>query len=154
MDVKMELVRIGTVRRKGGRVTVEIDPAFRDGLEGLEEFSHCHVLWWAHEDFGMGDTRKILGGDLPYAPGHRAGVFACRGPFRPNPIAMTVCPIRAVDRAAGTVEVAAIDAMDGTPVVDMKAYYGTCDRVRESREPSWLPPWGSWVPEKGIGLEE
>lgn len=148
----MELVRIGAVRRRDGRTFVEIEPAFREGLEGLEEFSHCHVLWWVHEELGF-DARKVLSGDLPYAPGHRAGVFACRGPFRPNLIAMTVCPILAVDREAGIVEVADIDALGGSPVVDMKAYYGCCDRVREPRVPAWLPDWGSWVPDRGIGLE-
>jgi tRNA-Thr(GGU) m(6)t(6)A37 methyltransferase TsaA len=153
MSGSMELVRIGTVRRKDGRAWVEIEPGFREGLEGLEEFSHCHVLWWVHENFGF-DARNVLSGELPYAPGHRAGVFACRGPFRPNPIAMTVCPIRAVDREAGTVEVADIDAFDGSPVVDVKAYYGCCDRVNEPRVPAWLPDWGAWVPDQGIGLED
>jgi tRNA-Thr(GGU) m(6)t(6)A37 methyltransferase TsaA len=150
MDATMSLARIGTVRRAEGKAWIEIDPPYRAGLEGLEEFSHCHVLWWAHEDFGF-DARSILGGELPYAPGHRAGVFACRGPFRPNPIALTVCPITGVDREAGRVQVADIDAFDGSPVVDIKSYYRSCDRVRDPREPSWLPDWGSWLPDNGLG---
>jgi tRNA-Thr(GGU) m(6)t(6)A37 methyltransferase TsaA len=145
----MDLVKIGTVRRAKDRVTIEIEPAYREGLEGLEEFSHCHVLWWANADFGF-DKRKVLSGELPYAPGHSAGVFACRGPFRPNLVSMTVCPILAVDRAAGRLEVANIDAMEGTPVIDIKAYYGSCDRVQKPRQPSWLHAWGEWVPEKGF----
>lgn len=152
MEEKMDLVRVGTVRRRKDGVYVEIEPRFRDGLEGLSDFSHCHVLWWAHADFGF-DKRSVLGGELPYAPGHRAGVFACRGPFRPNLISMTVCPIVSVDREAGRIGISDIDAVDGTPVIDIKAYYGVCDRVKTTREPSWLPPWGEWVPEKGIGLE-
>ncbi len=58
-------------------------------------------------------------------------VFAYRGPFRPNPIAMTVCPVRSVDRRAGIVDVADIDALEGTPVVDVKGSDGCSDRVRE-----------------------
>jgi tRNA (Thr-GGU) A37 N-methylase len=153
MDEKMELVRIGTIRRSAEGVFVEVEAPFRQGLEGLEEFSHCHVLWWAHADFGF-DKRKVLGGELPYAPGHKAGVFACRGPFRPNLVSMTVCPITSVDRASGRIGVADIDAFDGTPVIDIKSYYGVCDRVKEPRQPEWLPNWGEWVPEKGLGLEQ
>ena len=153
MGEKMDLVRIGTIRRAKDGVFVEIDPAYREGLDGLEEFSHCHVLWWANADFGF-DKRKVLGGELPYAPGHSAGVFACRGPFRPNRVSMTVCPIKSVDRASGRVEVAGIDAMDGTPVIDVKAYFASCDRVKKPRQPSWLPDWGEWVPEQGFGLDQ
>lgn len=154
MEEKMELRRIGTVRRSNGRAVVEIVPAYRAALAGLEEFSHCHVLWWAGSDFGMGfDTRSVLEGELPYAPGRRSGVFANRSPFRPNLVAMTVCPIRKVDAETGILEPEAIDALDGTAVLDVKPYYGCTDRVKSPRTPSWLPDWGEWVPEEGIDLE-
>jgi tRNA (Thr-GGU) A37 N-methylase len=58
-----------------------------------------------------------------------------------------------VDREKGVLEIDNIDAFDDTVVVDIKAYYGCTDRVRECRTPSWLPDWGEWVPEGGIGLE-
>jgi tRNA (Thr-GGU) A37 N-methylase len=153
MDEQMTLARIGTIRREKKEVFVEIELVYREGLEGLEEFSHCHVLWWAHADFGF-DKRKVLSGELPYAPGHTARVFACRGPFRPNLVSMTMCPIRSVDKVTGRIRVADIDAMDGTPVIDVKAYYGVCDRERSPRQPAWLPAWGDWVPEDGIGLDQ
>jgi tRNA-Thr(GGU) m(6)t(6)A37 methyltransferase TsaA len=153
MKEDMRLAQIGTVRREKDGVFVEIDPKYREGLAGLEEFSHCHVLWWANADFGF-DKRKVLTAELPYAPGRRAGVFACRSPFRPNLVMTTVCPIKAVDAAAGVVSVADIDAMDGSPVIDLKTYYKDCDRVRDPRQPAWLPDWGDWVPSKGIGLEQ
>ncbi len=155
MDDRMVLRRIGIVCQQGGHATIRVDSAYRAALQGLDEFSHCHVLWWAGSDFGLGfDTRSVLHAELPYAPGRSSGVFANRGPFRPNPIGLTVCPIRRVDMASGTLEVAAIDALDGTVVVDVKAYYGCCDRVRSPRTPSWLPPWGEWVPDDGIRLED
>ena len=154
MEDRMELRRIGTVKRTDKGTVVEIDAPYRAGLSGLDEFSHCHVLWWSGSDFGMGfDTRSVIEGDLPYAPGRRSGVFANRSPFRPNLIAMTVCPIKRVDAVAGILEPAAIDALDGTAVLDVKPYYGCVDRVKAPRTPSWLPPWGEWVPESGIDLE-
>jgi tRNA (Thr-GGU) A37 N-methylase len=154
MDGKMELVRIGIVVRDRKNIRIEIDPPYREALEGLEEFSHCHVIWWSGSDFGMGfDTRRVLKGELPYAQGHSSGVFANRSPFRPNLLAMTVCPIRRADAGAGILELTDIDALDGTVVLDIKPYYGCCDRVRELRTPSWLPPWGDWIPDGGLGLE-
>lgn len=151
----MCLVEIGKVQRKGGRTFVAIGAPYRQGLDGLAEFSHCHVLWWAGSDFGMGfDTRTVLHGELPYAPGHSSGVFANRSPFRPNLVAMTVCPVLSVDVEGGLVEVAAIDALDDTVVLDIKPYYGCCDRVASPRIPSWLPDWGDSLPTGGMDLEE
>ena len=152
---EMILKRVGTVRQLGDKAVIDIDESYKPALRGLDEFSHCHVLWWSGSDFGMGfDTRSVLDGELPYAPGRSAGVFANRSPFRPNLIAMTVCPVLRVDQAAGALEVAAIDALDGTAVLDVKPYYGCCDRVREPRTPSWLPDWGEWIPDGGIGLDD
>jgi tRNA (Thr-GGU) A37 N-methylase len=45
------------------------------------------------------------------------------------------------------VEVAGLDAREGTPVIDLKAYFPVCDRVRQARTPVWLPEWPQWVPE-------
>ena len=154
MEKGMTLVRVGQIAREDGKTQVKIDEPYRAALAGLEEFSHCHVLWWAGSDFGMGfDTRAVLEGELPYAPGRSSGVFANRSPFRPNLIAMTVCPIALVDRDQGVIQVEDIDALDGTVVLDVKPYYGCCDRVREPKTPAWLPDWGEWIPDGGMGLE-
>lgn len=155
MAKNMELVEVGRIERRGGRTLVVLEERYREALAGLEEFSHCHVLWWAGSDFGMGfDTRTVLSGDLPYAPGRRSGVFACRGPFRPNLIAMTVCPLVSVDIETGEVAVADIDALDGTVVLDIKPYYPSVDRVKSARVPAWLPDWGEWTPAGGFGLDQ
>ena len=154
MENAMELREIGRVERRDGRTFIIVGDRYREALEGLQEFSHCHVLWWSGHDFGMGfDTRTVLTGELPYAPGRSSGVFACRSPFRPNLIAMTVCPLRGVDAKSGKVEVSNIDALDGTVVLDIKPYYPSVDRVRSARVPDWLPEWGDWVPEEGFDLE-
>ncbi len=49
--------------------------------------------------------------------------------------------------------IADIDAYDGTPLVDLKAYFPVCDRVQEARIPEWLAGWPEWMPEEGLGLE-
>jgi tRNA-Thr(GGU) m(6)t(6)A37 methyltransferase TsaA len=144
---------VGRVQRSNGRVLLEIDGPVRPALLGLGGFSHVIVLW-SFDRFASDEDRATLQVDLPYAPGHRAGVFACRSPRRPNPIGLTVCPIVAVDEDAGLVEVAAIDAFDGTSILDLKAYFPVSDRVREARLPDFLVGWPDWLPPMGLELME
>jgi tRNA-Thr(GGU) m(6)t(6)A37 methyltransferase TsaA len=144
---------VGRVRRSNGRVLLEIEEPFRPALLGLGGFSHVIVLW-SFDRFASDEDRGTLQVDLPYAPDHRAGVFACRSPRRPNPIGLTVCPIVTVDEQAGLVEVTAIDAFDGTGILDLKAYFPVSDRVREARLPDFLTGWPDWLPPMGLGLTE
>ena len=64
------------------------------------------------------------------------------------------CRAVTVDEENGIIRVADIDAYDGTPIVDLKAYFPVCDRVKEAKIPEWLSNWPDWMPEQGIGLEE
>jgi tRNA (Thr-GGU) A37 N-methylase len=91
--------------------------------------------------------------ELPYAPGTTAGVFACRPEYRPNPIAMTVCKVLAVDEGQGMVTLAKIDAFDGSPVLDLKGYIPVCDRVQKVCVPHWYDGWPEWMPNEGLGLD-
>ncbi len=142
---------IGRIRREDDGVVLEIDAPFRPALTDLAHFSHVMVFWWAGE-FDNEEDRARLFIKPPYAPDREIGVFATRSPFRPNPIAMTTCPILAIDQEAGRVRVGEIDAFDGTQIVDLKAYLPICDRVQEPRTPLWLDNWPAWLPEAGMRL--
>jgi tRNA-Thr(GGU) m(6)t(6)A37 methyltransferase TsaA len=144
---------IGRVRRKGAEVVLQIEPRFRPGLEDLDQFSHVMVFWWADE-FDNEWDRARLHIKPPYAPDRAIGVFATRSPFRPNPIAMTTCPILDVDTDAGRLTVGDIDAFDGTKVIDLKAYLPICDRVKAPQLPSWFADWPTWMPETGTRLQD
>jgi tRNA (Thr-GGU) A37 N-methylase len=109
------------------------------------------VFWWA-DAFDNGEDRAMLHIKPPYAPDRSIGVFATRSPFRPNPIAMTTCPLVSVDEEEGLVVISDIDAFDGTPIIDLKAYLPICDRVRDPRVPEWLADWPEWAPEAGTPL--
>ncbi len=143
---------IGIVRRKD-RLVIEIDKPFRPAMKALGKFSHVIVLWWAH-GLDTDEYRQMLQTDPPYAPGHLCGVFATRAPYRPNPIGMSICPIVSVDEENGVVVVTDIDTVDETPVLDLKAYFPVCDRVKSAQIPDWLSDWPEWMPEDGIPLEE
>ena len=146
-------VPIGRISRQGDEVKIIIEERFRPALKQLEHFNHVMVFWWANH-FDTDEAREMLRTIPPYAPDHESGVFATRSPYRPNPIMMTTCEMLEVDDVGGMVKIAEIDAFDGTAVVDLKAYFPVCDRVKEPTIPAWLSDWPEWMPEGGIGLEE
>lgn len=147
-----EMHPIGYVRGGGeGSGSLEILEPFRPALKQLDQFSHVIVVWWADRN-DTPEARSLLQCNPPYAEDKCTGVFACRAEYRPNPVALTVCQILSVDEATGRVELPYIDADDGTPIVDLKAYFPICDRVRDAHIPEWLSGWPEWV-EDGYKLE-
>jgi tRNA-Thr(GGU) m(6)t(6)A37 methyltransferase TsaA len=94
---------------------LEIDPEFVSGLRGVQEGQYVLVLTWLHEA-----ERTVL---EVHPRGDRnvplAGVFATRSPDRPNPIGLHRVKIRAIDYA-GRLKVGPLEAIDGTPVLDIK----------------------------------
>jgi tRNA-Thr(GGU) m(6)t(6)A37 methyltransferase TsaA len=142
---------IGYVRRSENDILLEVLEAFRPALRQLDHFSHVMVFWWA-DRHDNSESRSTLQTEPPYASDKLTGVFATRAEYRPNPIAMTTCRLLKVDEERGIVRIVNIDAYDGTPVVDLKAYFPVCDRVKEATIPEWLSDWPQWMPEEGIGL--
>jgi tRNA-Thr(GGU) m(6)t(6)A37 methyltransferase TsaA len=110
-----------------------IDPEWEAGLEGLEDFSHIIVLFW----FDRINEEEVL---LKVHPMHRedlqvTGLFATRTPNRPNPIGETVVPM--IERKGNVLKVKGLDALDGTPILDIKPYLRSGDLVPDASEPSW-----------------
>ena len=139
-----ELNPIGYVDQSDGVFQLKIHEAFRPALKQLDRFTHAHVLWWA-DRHDNADDRSVMQAELPYAPGEVAGVYACRAEYRPNPIAMTICFLVDVDEASGVVDVAWIDAFDGTPILDIKPYIPVSDRIRDVGVAPWLEDWPEWM---------
>ena len=73
------------------------------------------------------------------------GVFATRSPVRPNPVAITPVQVLRVDPMTGTVDIPFIDAEDKTPIIDLKPYSPSLDRVREANTPPWCAHWPQWA---------
>lgn len=145
------MLPIGFIRRSEQGIWLEILEPYRPALKQLDHFSHVMVFWWAHKHDNE-QSRAILQTEPPYALGKVTGVFATRAEYRPNPIAMTTCKLLSLDEEGGILRIAEIDAIDGTPIVDLKAYFPVCDRVREARIPDWLSDWPEWMPDEGLGL--
>ena len=115
-------------RERGGHATIELDPPWRPGLGGLEAGSHVVVLYW------MDRARRDLVVQTPKHTDGPRGVFSLRSPIRPNPIALAVVKVLALDIAAGMIEIDAIDCLDGTPVLDIKPFIPGVD-VAPGTEP-------------------
>ena len=113
------LVPIGRVVHTADGPLMEIEPAYRDGLVGLDAFRWIVVHWFAHRAERASATPLVLPAPYRGAP-DRLGVFATRSPLRPNPLCMTVAALAGVDVAAGTIRLGWIDCDGGTPILDIK----------------------------------
>jgi tRNA-Thr(GGU) m(6)t(6)A37 methyltransferase TsaA len=127
---------IGVVNKQGTTSYLEIYPEHAPGLKGLEDFSHLWVFYWFHDN-DTPEQRQTLQVHPRRDPANPlTGVFACRAPERPNLIGFTACRILKV--SGNIVEVADLDARDGTPILDLKPYIPSGDAIPEARTPDWL----------------
>jgi tRNA (adenine37-N6)-methyltransferase len=135
---------IGKVSIEKGRYYLDIDKAVFPAVSGLDEYGHIMVVWWFNL-YDNEETRKYLVMDKPYTNGpEKIGVLATRGPVRPNPIAVTVCNLVAMDQSNQRIEVAYLDAENDTPILDLKPYHPSSDRVRDIKMPEWCCHWPNW----------
>lgn len=107
-----------------------IDDEYSDCLDGVEEFSHVLVMYWSHlaEDDGRTVTTVHPAGrkDMPVV-----GVFATRSPVRPNPVCVTT--VEVLGRNGNVLTVKGLDAVDGSPVIDIKPHLPHYDAPGEVR---------------------
>lgn len=104
--------------------TVEIDPRWSRGLQGLETTSHVLLLYW------MDQARRDLVVQAPRHYAEQRGTFALRSPARPNPIALSV--VRLIGIEGNKLSVVGVDCLDNTPLLDLKPYFASTDSVPEA----------------------
>ena len=143
--MKIELESVACVR--GGRsediddewgnvkAVIEIDGRFPpDAIAGLESFSHLVVVYYFHRvasgavEFGARHPREN-----PAWP--KVGIFSQRGKSRPNQLGVSTCRIFGVEGLR--VHVQGLDAINGTPVLDLKPYMTGFEPRGTVREPEW-----------------
>lgn len=135
------LVTIGKTFANENGFGIEIEPEYQKALEGLEGFSYIQVIWWFTEADNQ-DARNKLTEEKPYknAP-DVLGIFATRSPERPNPLAISTVCVAGIDLENGIIYLEWIDAFDGTPVLDIKPYTPSVDRVETPVVPTWCSHW-------------
>jgi len=113
---------------------IEIDKKWTELLDGIEEFSHIIILFWMHAVPDGPRPKKVHPRgrtDLPLI-----GLLATRAPQRPNPIGITI--VKLLKRSGNTLTVQGLDAIDGTPVVDIKSYMIPNIARKDIRMPEWV----------------
>lgn len=130
-------------RREGGESlesTIIVQDRWAGALDGLEGFSHIFVIYWMHlvSDEPRETTTHVHPRGDAQIP--LQGVFATRSPVRPNPIGLSVVPL--IERRGNVLRVRGLDAMDGTPVLDLKPYLAHYEDVPGATIPDWLERHG------------
>jgi len=143
--MEMNLTPIGFVKnnvtepKRGDweAVTSEIiiNEDLKQGLSRIDEFSHIIVIYWMHKlppsQRSVIEVHPKGNQNLPLV-----GVFASRSPARPNPIGITT--VKLLERRDNVLKVTGLDAIDQTPVLDIKPYIPDHDSASEIKTPDWL----------------
>ncbi len=114
---------------------IVLNEELRDGLVGLSEFSHVIVIFFLHEAKFNREKhikRRPQGReDMP-----EVGICAQRVKDRPNPVGVT--SVELVEVTDDGIIVRGLDAIDGTPVIDIKPYFPMYDCKNEAKVPEWV----------------
>ncbi len=124
----------GIVPEAEGRVEFLSEFVAPEFTRGLEAFSHVWLLTGFHLNPSWSGSAVVrpprLGGN------ETVGVFASRSPNRPNPLGLSL--VRVVALEPGVIRVAGVDAVDGTPVFDVKPYLPWAEAIADARA-DWAP---------------
>ena len=130
-----EIRFIGVVEEDGELSKVRIFPEFCLGLQRLNDFSHIIILYWFHlrDNETERRTLRVVPRRHPEAP--QVGVFASRSPSRPNPVGLCVTELVKIEECALTVK--GLDALQNSPIIDIKPYIPRADSISKARVPEW-----------------
>jgi len=112
-----------------------VNEELQDGLIGLENFSHIVVVYYLNE------AEFIIGKHLTRRPQERddmpnVGIFAQRSKNRPNTIGVASVELLSIEQ--NIVKVQGFDAINGTPILDIKPYYPFYDLIENAVVPEWV----------------
>jgi tRNA-Thr(GGU) m(6)t(6)A37 methyltransferase TsaA len=111
-------------RLSENEITLEVFRPFAAALKEIECCSHLIVLYWVHRA-----DREILQSRTPFNE-TPVGVFSSRSPNRPNPIA--ICVVDLIRREGRSLVVCGVDALDGSPLLDIKPYAPALDSIPQA----------------------
>ncbi|WP_313180619.1 SAM-dependent methyltransferase [Lacrimispora sp.] len=138
---KFHVNPIGKINVNEDGMFIELEQKYIPALQALDGFSHLSVIWW-FSDFDNEQMRNTIETQQPYKRSPAVmGIFATRSPVRPNPIALSTAQVIHIDYEKGIIQIAYIDGNDGTPVLDIKPYTPSLDRVETPRVPEWCSHW-------------
>jgi tRNA-Thr(GGU) m(6)t(6)A37 methyltransferase TsaA len=131
--VRSEIKTRGREDTKDAVAEIILDPSLTEGLESLEDFSHIIVIYYLHKSRRPSPMKVYP----RFRMDNKAvGVFASRSPDRPSPLGKTT--VRLLERRGNVLKVRGLDAIDGTPVIDIKPYIPDIDAAAGARVPGWM----------------
>lgn len=134
MSQSFYLKPVGVVKKESEKIWIDIFDENNDALLGLDGFSHIYVFYWFHQNDTPEKRQTLQVHPRGDQQNPLTGVFATHSPLRPNPIALTLCKITAIN--GSQIEVKDIDAHDGSPVIDIKCYIP--ESIADVRLPDWV----------------
>ena len=108
---------------------IEIHKEYESGLKDIEGFSHLHIFYWLHMSKGYTLSVNTPWDSKPH------GLFATRTPNRPNPMGYSV--VELIERKGNILKVKGLDAIEGTPVIDIKPYITEVDAKSHAKS-GWI----------------
>ena len=115
--------------------TITIMQEYQELLDGIEDFSHALILYWPHllepERRTLKKVHPMGRKDLPLT-----GIFATRSPARPNPVLVSV--VRILEREENVLKVMGLEAVEGSPVLDIKPHISAYDSKETPKVSSWM----------------
>ena len=142
---EIKLIPIGSVSspvtkrmdENWGKITSRIilQPEYIGALTGLEDFSHAIILTYLHQAH-YEKEKHLLRRPRNLETMPKIGIFSQRAKNRPNPIGVTVVEILSIGNEY--IEVRGLDAINETPILDIKPYYPHYDKIDDPRVPEWV----------------
>jgi tRNA (adenine37-N6)-methyltransferase len=124
---------IHEIRQQIAEIVIKED--LLDILDGIDQYSHIVVLYWAHkvpeQSRSLVKVRPMGRDEFP-----QVGIFCTCSPARPNPVLMSV--VRLCGRQENVLQVMGLDAIDGSPVIDIKPYVKNLYPQEEVLTPDWM----------------
>jgi tRNA-Thr(GGU) m(6)t(6)A37 methyltransferase TsaA len=111
---------------------IVVKEEFTDALTAIDDYSHVIIVFWMDKVKEHVILHRPQGN--PEVP--IVGIFSCRCPQRPNPIAMTTVPL--IGHEGNKITVKGLDILDGTPIIDIKPYWPQYDEVEGGVIPDWV----------------
>ncbi|PIU67586.1 MAG: tRNA (N6-threonylcarbamoyladenosine(37)-N6)-methyltransferase TrmO [Armatimonadetes bacterium CG07_land_8_20_14_0_80_40_9] len=147
-DQDLELNQEILTKTKTGKGSISeliIKEEYKDCLDGIEDFSHIMVLYWSHliNEEKRYVTKVHPAGKQEYP---LVGVFATRSPVRPNPICVTT--VELLERKENVLKVKSLDALDGSPIIDIKFHHPSYDAPSNVKLASWMEELINYFREK------
>lgn len=145
-SIKMTLIPIGFVKSPLQEPThvrldlrniiseIVINENLTEALDGLEGFSHIIIIYWMHR--ANPERKRLKAHPMGRTDVPEQGIFAIRTPRRPNPIGKTT--VHLLERHGNVLKVQGLDAIDGTPVIDIKPYIPHYDSANNATAPDWI----------------